>query len=410
MTTRGARPDYLDVVETIEKLRAQPGSPARVISLGRSVEGRDIPCAICTDPAVPDDDKQHVFIVASQHGSEESGRAMVLALLEWLGSTDPEAREILKRQVVAIAPCGSPDGAMHDNNRNAQGIDVAHTYPLDAPAGSPEGRALETFAIDFAPELFVDAHGRAGGGMKEHAWLSPAWNWSCDRFFLIQMSAAMAEAGEAAGFPQAEISPPAALDPNAPPDLLGAKLAFQVKSLSLGLESIEKYYREEDWRVTGLARLRRLLRFGQEDAFGLGEPGYPCSLISGTRIYAIKAHGATAAARRRNRVEMTAFLRRNFCIADRGADGPEGCAKIRVLSKTCDGPNPQRFALLMRIRKPCRVESVEWKRQRLEPGAEHGYRLWEDGNAVFVQANIAEPFGGPERHLIVRYESPWLNR
>ena len=408
MGTRGARPDYEDVVETIEKVRTQPSSTAKVISLGRSVEGREIPCAICTDPAAPDYDKQYVFIVASQHGAEESGRAMVLALLEWLCSGDAEAREILRRQVVAIAPCGSPDGAMHDDNRNAAGVDVAHTYPLNSPAGSVEGQALERFALEFAPEVFVDAHGRAGGGMKELAWLNPAWNWSSDRFFLTQMSAAMAEAGEAAGFPQAELMPPAVLDPNAAPNLLGDKLAAQVKSLSFGLESIEKYYREADWRVTGLARLRRLLRFGQVDAFGLGESGYPCSLIAGTRIYAIKAHGATAAARRANRVEMTQFLRRNFCYADRDADGPDGCAKMRVLSQTCDGPNPARFALLMRIRKPCRVQAVEWKGRPLDTGAEHGYRLWENENSIFVQANIPEPFGGPARFLVVRYESPWL--
>ena len=407
MTTRGARPDYEDVLQTIDRAQSAAADRIRVRILGQSVQGRDIPCAICTDPAVSDDDKQHVFIVAGQHGSEESGRAIALSVLEFLASGRDEAPDILRRQVVAIAPAGSPDGAQLDNNRNAAGVDVAHTYAFDAPAGSPEGRALERFALEFVPDIFIDMHGRAGGGMKELAWLSPAWGFSSDRYFLTEMSSAMARAGEEAGFPQAELEPPSRLDTAAmQTGLLGEKLAAEIKSLSFGLETIEKYYRQADWRATGLPRMRRLLRFGMEDAFGLGEPGYPVSLISGTRMYGIKAHGTTAADRRSNRVEMLNFLRRNYCIAERNADGVDRCARMKVFSKTSDGPNPQRFALLLRIKKPCRVTTVQWKGQSLPLDNRHGYRLWEDNASALVQANIAEPFGGPERLLEVHYDSP----
>lgn len=407
MSQRGARPDYEDVMQAVDRAAASDGGRIRVRVLGKSVEGRDIPCAVCTDPGVADEAKQHILIVAGQHGSEESGRAMALELLEFLARGQEEAGEVLRRQVVAIAPCGSPDGAQLDSNRNARGDDVAHLYSFDAPHPTPEGQALERFALEFAPEVFVDIHGRAGGGMKELAWLSPAYGFSSDRYFLTRMSMAMSEAGEQVGFPQAEIEPPATLNLKAmATGLLGEKLAAETKTLSFGLETVEKYYREADWRVTGLARLRRLLRFGQEDAFGLGEPGYPATLLSGTRMYAIKAHGTTASERRSNRVEMINFIRRNYCIAERGADGVDRCARIRVFSQTCEGPNPQRFALLLRIRKPCRVQSVEWNGQALKTDPVHGYRTWEDEASVIVQANIADGFAGPERFLAVRYESP----
>jgi hypothetical protein len=407
MSTRGARPDYEDVVEAIDQAQSAAGNRIRVQRLGKSVQGRDIPCAICTDPAVANDDKQHVMIVAGQHGAEESGRAIALSVLEFLASGRDEAPDILRKQVVAIVPSGSPDGAQLDDNRNAAGEDVAHTYAFDAPAATPEGRALERFALEFVPDIFIDMHGRAGGGMKELAWLSPAWGFSSDRYFLTEMSSAMARAGEEAGFPQAELDPPSRLDiTKMQSGLLGEKLAAECKTLSFGLETIEKYYREVDWRTTGLARMRRLLRFGMEDAFGLGEPGYPVSLISGTRMYAIKAHGTTAGERRANRVEMLGFLRRHFCIAERDADGVDRCARVKVFSKTCDGQNPHRFALLLRIKKPCRVKGVRWKGQPLSVDNRHGYRLWEDNASVLVQANIAEPFGGPERFLEVHYDSP----
>ena len=422
MGSDGNRPDYEDVLREIERLSGPAGGLLQVRQLGASVQGRSIPCAILTDPAKPDDDKQRVLIVAGQHGTEESGRAMALALMEFLLSAQAEAPQVLARQVVAVVPCANPDGAANDTSRNAQDVDVAHTYALEgglqtrdsafgasAPAGSPEGRNLEQFALEFAPDVVVDIHGRAGGGMKELAWLMPAWGFSSDRYFLTAMSLAMAAAGEEAGYPQCELSPPGALrrqEGNVV--MLGEKLAWQLKSLCLGLETIEQYYRQDDWRQTGLARLRRLLRFGMEDAFGLGESGYPNSLVSGSRIQGLKAHGRTAAARRASRVELTRFLRENFAIADRGADGPDGCAKFTIFSETCHGQNPQRFAILLRIKKPCQVRSVSWRGQAIGRGDEHGYRLWEDGCSVLVQVNLLDAFGGPQRELAVEYDCPYF--
>jgi len=401
------RPGYEDALEQIERTKAAAPALCEVRDLGKSVQGRSIRCAVLTDPAAPAENKQHVLIVAGQHGTEESGRAIALELMDFLISGEPEAAEILARQCIAIVPCANPDGAVAETSRNADGVDMAHTYALDAPAATPEGRAIEQFALEFVPDVVVDIHGRGGGGMKELAWLSPALVFSADRYFLSLMSLEMARVGEEAGFPQCEFHPPGPLQPREGNELmLGEKLAGEVKALCMGLETIEYYYREADWRKTGLVRLRRLLRFGMEDFFGLGEPGYPASLVSGNRICGLKAHGTTAAARRANRVELTAFLRRNWAIVDRAPDGLEKCARVKVYSETCEGPNPPRFSVLLRIKKPCEVQAVEWNGRQLDEGDEHGFRQWEDHCSRFVQVNIAEPFGGPERHLVVRYDSP----
>ena len=409
MTATSARPGYEDVLAELDRLRASAGPLASAQELGKSLRGRPIPCLLLTDPSADDADKQRVLLVAGQHGTEESGRAMALALTEFLLSGQAEAPDLLGKQSIAVVPCANPDGAVNDTYRNAEDVDIAHTYALDAPAATPEGRCLEQFALEFVPDVVVDIHGRAGGGMKELAWLMPAWPFAPDRYFLTVMSLEMARAGEAAGFPQCEFKPPGALTP---PEgnvlMLGEKLAGELKCLCLGLETIEHYYREAQWRETGLVRLRRLLQFGMEDTFGVGEPGYPNSLVSGNRIYGLKAHGKTAADRRANRVELTAFLRRNWAIADRGPDGLDGCARVRVFSKTCEGVNPKRFALLLRFRKPCQIQAVQWNGQTLRPGDDHGYRTWEDHCSRFIQANLLEAFGGPERFLTVRYDSPHL--
>ena len=406
MSKGTVRPSYADVMEHLDRLSGGP--VVTVEEIGRSVQGRAIRAATFTDPAVADDDKQRVLIVASQHGAEESGRAMAMATMDFLAGGGDEAGDILRKQVVAFVPCGNPDGAVADTNANAEGEDIAHTYSFDLQAQTPEGRVLESFAAGLVPDVNVDIHGRAGGGMKELAWVQPAWGFSSDRYFLTAMSLAMAEAGERAGYPQCELTPPGRLMPGPGHHaLIGAVLAYRYKTLSLGLETIEHYYGLDEWRETGQVRLRRLLAFGNTDAFALGVPGYPNALVSGNRICALMAHGATAAQRRENRVELLTFLKRNFAIVDRGPDGIDRCCKVRVASRTCEGANPQRFAVSVRIKNPCKVKAVRWDGTDLPADdVPHGWRSWQDHCSTFVLAEIAAPFGGPERQLVVEYDSP----
>ncbi len=406
--TGRSRPGYDDVVEEVERVREKAGALCEVRTLGRSIAGRDIPCVVLSDPSQPEEKKQRVLVVAGQHGTEESGRAIALELLSFLASGEPEPAEVLRRQSVAVVPCANPDGAVGETYRNADDVDVAHTYALDAPAGTPEGRAIEEFALGFAPEVVADIHGRAGGGMKDTVWLSRPLAFSPDRHFLLVMGLEMTRAAEEAGFPQCAIQPPRVLGKEVEGLSLGTKLAAEVKSLGFGVETIEHYYREPEWRADGLVRLRRLLRFGMEDAFGLGEPGYPAALVSGTRAYGLKAHGAAAADRRQNRVELTRFLRHNWAIVERQADGLDKCARIRVMSRTVEGHNPERFAVILRFKKPARLLSVEWEGKALAPGSKHGFQTWEDAISLLLQVNLAAPFGGPERFLTVRYDSPFF--
>jgi hypothetical protein len=407
MAQRGTRPDYEDTLQAIEIAKARAATRVNVRILGKSIEGREIPCVVCTDPSIPDEQKQRVYVVAGQNGTRESGRAIALALIEFLSCDDPQAQDILRRQIIAIVPCANPDGAQQNSPRNARNIDIARSFRIDEPSTTPEGWLIERFGLAFAPEVYVGLHGRGTGLMKEYTSLSAAWGFSSDPYFLMIMAAEMARAAEEAGFPQFELRPPQdLLDTHATEDSLEAKLAAEVKSLSFRIEAVEQYYREPEWRACGMARLRRLLQFGQEDAFGLGEPGYPCMLISNARLYGLIAHGQTVAARRQNRVEMTRFLRHNFARAQRGEDGLERCATMFVSSATCEGLNPERFSLMLRIRKPCALEAVEWKGVALAPGPDHGYQAWENANSLFIKANILEPFGGPQRFLTVHYDSP----
>lgn len=54
------------------------------------------------------------------------------------------------------------------------------------------------------------------------------------------------------------------------------------------------------------------------------------------------------------------------------------------------------------------VQAVAWQGQALTPDGEHGYRLWQDGSSMLMQASINESFGEPERTLEVWHDSPYL--
>ena len=96
-------------------------------------------------------------------------------------------------------------------------------------------------------------------------------------------------------------------------------------------------------------------------------------------------------------------------VVDRGPDGRDRCCKVRVVSNTCEGHNPERFAVEVRIKDPCRVNAVTWDGSELPAGdGPHAWRSWQDPCSTFVLASLAAPFGGPERELVVRYDCPYF--
>lgn len=402
-------PNFEDIKKYIEELEKKKNPFLKIRIIGQSVQGRDIHCLLITDPEIRQEEKQHVMIAAGQHGSEESGRASALELIDFLLSGKEECPEILKNTVVAIIPCSNPDSSMTDQYHNADDVNVAHDYALDGPSTNIEGQALENFANEFIPDFFCDIHGRAGGGMKGCIWLTPPMDFTPDRLFLTCMGVEIHKAAEKKGYPQTEFKVPGSFRKiKGNHATLGNKLCWELKTLCCGMETIEHYYTEPDWRVSGLARLRAMLFYPCTDTFGLGIKGYPNILISGYRTHGLIAHGLNAAQRRANRVEMSNFIKNNFCSAERDADGLQGCCRVRIISETVTGKNPQRFSVLTRFKNPCTINRVSFDNEKLSESNEHGYEIREDDISTFVKTNLLKPFGGPERHLTINYDSPYL--
>lgn len=400
-----AHPDYDDVMAALQGLKKVKIAP-EIVMLGNSVQGRPIPCVRFRNPKA---DQQRALVVAGQHGSEESGRAIAIALIRFLAAGDAEAQALLAAQEIAVIPCGNPDGAQANTTRNAADIDTAHEFEFDRHVTSPESVCIGKFAREFCPEFYIDIHGLAGGSMNDRVWLTPVHGFSANGYFTTMMAQEATLRAEQDGFPVCEVRSPIALDPaRSKTRLLGEKLTLEFNTLSFGLEAIEQYYTEKDWCRAGMLRLRCLLAYACEDRFGLGVKGYPNFHMSGFRLNGLRAHGDTPSSRRESRRELTRFLRTNFAIAGRGADGVDKMARVEVMTKTIQGRNPNRFSLSVRIRKPATIKSVTWDGKALSLAPDHGYRVIESPFDLLVIADLRAPFGGPSRFLEVRYDAPWL--
>lgn len=403
------RPDYDDVLKSIDML--PKSSKIKIIELGDSVQKRRIRCVQFSDSNIANETKQHALIIAGQHGSEESGRAIAIALMQFLASDHPDSANLLRNQTVAVIPCCNPDGAQADTYHNVDDVNTAHDFPYEGTPVSPEARAIDTFAMEFQPEMHVDIHGLAGGSMNDRIWLESVHGFSANNYFATMMAHHATEDAEKLGYPVCEVRPPGPLNREKNVSgRLGEKLSFELNTLGFGLEAIEHYYREKEWAEVGLHRLRSLLKCGSEDRFQIGAEGYPNNHVSGYLLNGLRAHGSNAAKRRENRSALTKFLRANHAMANRGADGKDGMARVTVSSETVNGTNPDRFSLSVRIKKPCKVEGVAWDGQRLEAAPDHGYRILDQGHSLLVITDLCSPFGGKPRNLEVKYSSPYLSK
>jgi len=166
---------YEDVVRFLDTLQSS-GAPIALGSIGRTTEGRDIPCAIASRPLVhtPAEARRLgrpiVYVQANIHAGEVEGKEALLALLrDLVEQADPN---VLDSIVLVAVPIYNADGnerfASQSRNRteqngpemvgtraNAQGLDLNRDY---VKAEAPETRAsLAAFAA-WDPDLFVDLH------------------------------------------------------------------------------------------------------------------------------------------------------------------------------------------------------------------------------------------------------------
>ena len=127
-----------------------------LVSVGRSVQGREIPMVVLASPGVALADTRRMFVMCRQHGDEPATtEAMLKLITDLVTSPSDEDADLLDRVSFFIVPMVNPDGAERKQRRNAEGVDLNRDWVALA---QPETRAVRA-AIDLvAPEVIVDAH------------------------------------------------------------------------------------------------------------------------------------------------------------------------------------------------------------------------------------------------------------
>jgi hypothetical protein len=184
---------YADVVGFLDSLKAL-GAPLAFGSIGRTVEGREIPYVIASRPLVHTaaqaraTGKPIVYVQANIHAGEVEGKEALLALLRDLTfATGPNALDSI---VLIAVPIYNADGnekwgpqerqrteqngpELVGQRPNAQGLDLNRDY---VKAEAPETRASLAMFDAWDPHVFVDLHTTDGSFHGYALTYSPSLN------------------------------------------------------------------------------------------------------------------------------------------------------------------------------------------------------------------------------------------
>lgn len=324
-----------EYTETLKYWEQTHPDLVHVDRIGVTLEGIPLPMLKITDPKTDLQQKQICLVTALHGGPERSGTTAVMHFVEWMLSDDPDAVATRQKQLLLIIPIINPYAYFEtDRFGNSQKIDPytgggttnwdLKTFQFKLPEKSPEVMAVLSVVDQFQPDVHVDVHGT---GLQEYApeQLGSRERYRGQTMFEVTGSAysnmslrpwdwriteAINRSGEAAGFGYDRF------EADAQRLFWGNSLTAMSNKLWLGRPQFytahygyAHYHTmlmafEVGWEQSGLARLKGLMKIGNErwqDEFHFG---YPVNRVNSYIGHYISAWGTTARARRQSRVEL----------------------------------------------------------------------------------------------------------
>lgn len=108
-------------------------------SVGRTVEGREIPLLTITNRSVPERQKAVIWLMFRQHAWEAGTSWVADGAVRFLLSGDARAARIRDRVIYKIFPMADPDGVAHGGVRfNLNGFDLNRNWDTPDPQKMPE--------------------------------------------------------------------------------------------------------------------------------------------------------------------------------------------------------------------------------------------------------------------------------
>ncbi len=164
-------PSFREVEARLREAARRFPHLAKLESIGKSVQGRDLWVMKLTKDPQRDHARPEFKYISSMHGDEITGRELCLRfiddLLESYGK-DPLITELLDHTEIYVLPSMNPDGSELRQRANANHIDLNRNFPEavrnepNSPEGrQPEVRALMSFQAQRNFSLSANFHGGA---------------------------------------------------------------------------------------------------------------------------------------------------------------------------------------------------------------------------------------------------------
>lgn len=173
-----AWPTFEEFVTRMQSLEATYPTLVNLVSIGYSVQARDIWCLTISDNISVDENEPEFKYTSSMHGDETTGIEMTLRLAELLlqnYGVDPDLTELVNEIEIWLCPIHNPDGYVNGSRYNAHGIDLNREFPdrftdpVDDPAGhEPENQAF--MYLGYAQRFVMGANYHGGELVFNYPW------------------------------------------------------------------------------------------------------------------------------------------------------------------------------------------------------------------------------------------------
>ena len=171
-------PTYDQWVARMQTLVTNYPNLVRMVSIGQSVQGRQLWMLKITDNPDVEEDEPEFRYVSTMHGTEPVGAELCLRLAELLTANygvEPTLTGIVNGMEIWLFPLFNPDGYMAGSYTNAHGVNLNRDFPdrITDPVDDPAGREPETQAamsFSYGHSLTMGANYHSGALVVNVPW------------------------------------------------------------------------------------------------------------------------------------------------------------------------------------------------------------------------------------------------
>ena len=145
-------PTHAQITAKLQTAAARNPSIMKLISIGKSVGGKDLLVMKISDNVNVDEVEPEFKYISSMHGDEITGREMTVSLIEEMVAkygSDRDITDLINNTEIYIMPSMNPDGSERRQRANARGVDLNRNFPdISNPNGNTaQGREIENHYV-----------------------------------------------------------------------------------------------------------------------------------------------------------------------------------------------------------------------------------------------------------------------